>query len=85
MTTFDIRKEKQAEIDSIIFAETTFDYKPTEDELTPRAHMLNKAARFYDVPCIDDGQDHVLIATKHDAENLIKALQEGLRLDWWEN
>lgn len=66
----DIRKECMSEIDKIIFAEFI---------KNSNAMILRKVKSIW----ITSETSEVSIASKEDAENLIKALQKAIELNWW--
>lgn len=70
MSVIDIRKDAIISIRAIKFAEVSDD----------GAYQISK---FEDV-CIEDEATCLTIKTKEDAENLIKALQKAIELNWWE-
>ena len=72
MTTIDIRKQKAPSVDAIIFADTA-------------AFAATKLAkdRGY-VFLASEYTEASYIATKQDAQNLIKALHKAINLGWWD-
>lgn len=68
----DIRKEDIQEIDKIIFAEFI---------KNDNAMVLKKVKKVW----ILSEMNEVSIESKQDAQNLIKALQKAIELNWWQD
>lgn len=71
MATIDIRKQKESIIDTIMFADETALAATQLVKATGYAFLSSEYCKAND------------IATKQDAQNLIKALQKAIELGWW--
>lgn len=74
MLTFDVRNTTDTEVIKIVFANATLDYGCSLIKESEGGVAL--------VDCEDDFAS--CVATKQDAENLIKALQKAIKLGWFD-
>lgn len=76
MSTIDIRNTGESPVNEIIFASDGYNYTVA----TTLKHGGGDHFYIYD----EDESDSVIIESKEQAENLIKALQKAVELNWVE-
>lgn len=76
MGVFDVRGEKNEEVDTIIFAERN------DRDGDEQAYRLSKSTFDGFVLIEDSGSDSVVLSSKEHAQNLIKAVEKAIDLGW---
>ena len=77
MSVFDVTKDNVQEIEEIQWCEF-------EDWNIIKRKGISSEVAFKDIKITQNSYDRSLVANKEQAENLIKALQKAIELDWLE-
>lgn len=77
MSVFDVTKDKVQEIEEIQWCEF-------EDWNIIKRKGISSEVAFKDIKITQNSYDRSLVTNKEQAENLIKALQKAIELDWLE-
>lgn len=77
MSVFDVTKDDVQEIDEIQWCEF-------EDWNIIKRKGISSEVAFKDIKITQNSYDRSLVTNKEQAENLIKALQKAIELDWLE-
>jgi hypothetical protein len=76
-TTFDVRTDKNFEVDEIVFANPL-----CKQETDSIAHSIIQPSVYKGMVSIKDHEAFVLVQDKQHALNLIKALEKAIELKW---